>query len=56
MYERAQLETMQFSVNYHAIMFLSLSGVSITFANLYIVFLAVFTGCVWAWETPGGRY
>jgi len=47
---------MQFSVNYQAIMFLSLSGVSITFANLYIFFHAVFIGCVWTWETQGGRF
>lgn len=46
---------MQFSVNYWAIMFLSLCGVSITFANLYILFLAVFIGWIWMWETQGGR-
>lgn len=56
MCQHAQLYNYAIFRELHAIMFLSLSGVSITFANLYILFHAVFIGCPWAWETLGGRY
>lgn len=56
MCQHAQLYNDAIFRELHAIMFLSLSGVSITFANLYILFHAVFIGCPWAWETLGGRY
>lgn len=51
-------ESVQFSANYQAIMFVSLSAVSITFANLPVLFSRlVFIGCAFGrGKIKGGEY